>query len=164
MSVEENKAIVRKYLEPTSAATRDERRRRMQQAADPAAMVEQGLRLFFSQLFTPDYVEHFGPRLSMSREELVKWLPSLIVAFPDLDYRVGDIFGEGDKVAARYSATGTHLGKFLDVPPSGKKIEINGMYMARIAEGKIAEGWVVSTFFSPNEYLEQLRLSLWAKS
>jgi predicted ester cyclase len=163
VSIEENKAIVRRYLEPTSAATREERRQRMKEVIDPATEIEKSLKLFFSQLFVPDYIEHLG-HVDMSCDELAKWLPSLIIAFPDLDYRVGDIFGEGDKVAARYSATGTHLGTFIDIPPTGKKIEINGMYIARIAGGKIAEGWVVSTFFNFEEMPELIKLWLSGKS
>lgn len=163
MSVEENKAIVRRYLEPTNAANREERKHRLQEAADPMAELEKGIRYGLSKVLATDYVEH-GPRIDLSFEELVKLLPSLVFAIPDLAYQVDDIFGEDDKVVARYSARGTHLGKFFDIPPTGKKVEINGIYIGRVASGKIAEGWFVSTFFSFNEIMEQLRLSLSTKS
>ncbi len=62
----------------------------------------------------------------------------------------------------RYSAHGTHLGPFMDVPPSGKEIEINGIYMGRVANGKLAECWYASSFLSAKEIFEQLRFFLLA--
>jgi steroid delta-isomerase-like uncharacterized protein len=159
VSIEENKAIVRRMFERPDGVAAEEWKPRVQEGADPAAQLERGFRIRFSQMFAPDYVEH-GPRTDISVEELIKLMPTLMTAFPDLAYKVEDIFAEGDKVVARYTARGTHLGRLHDVPPSGKKIEINGIYVGRIADGKIAEGWFVSTFFSFKETVEQLRLSL----
>jgi steroid delta-isomerase-like uncharacterized protein len=138
MSIEENKAVVCRMFDRPDGVAKEE---------------------WKSEIFAPDYVEH-GPRIDIPVEELIKLMPTLMTAFPDLAYKVEDIFAEGDKVVARYTAHGTHLGTLHDVPPSGKKIEINGIYIGRIAGGKIAEGWFVSSFFSFKEIVEQLRLSL----
>jgi steroid delta-isomerase-like uncharacterized protein len=62
-------------------------------------------------------------------------------AFPDTEVAVEDVFCVGDKVAVRWVATGTHTGSGMGVPPSGKRISISGMTIARILEGKIVEGW-----------------------
>ena len=161
MSVKENKAFVRSFFE--SIEGKKEMQRQIQAADDPAAELEKIIRFGFLQTYTTDYVER-GPRSDMHFEELIKFTVSLITAFPDLAYKVEDIFAEGDKVVVRYSARGTHLGTYLDVPPSGKKIEINGIYIVRMADGKIAEGWFVSSFFSLKEQVEQVRLLLLAKS
>jgi len=161
MSIKENKAIVRSFFE--SIEGKEEMQRQIQAADDPASELEKVIRFGSTQVYTPDYVEH-GPRSDMPFEELIKFTVSLITAFPDLAYKVGDIFAEGDKVVVRYSARGTHLGTYLDVPPSGKKIEINGIYIVRMADGKIAEGWFVSSFFSLKEQIEQVRLSLLKKN
>ncbi|MCJ7744051.1 MAG: ester cyclase [Dehalococcoidales bacterium] len=74
-------------------------------------------------------------------------------------------------MVARYSARGTHLGRLLDVPPSGKNIEINGIVIYRLADGKIAEGWFVSSFFNQNgiaghsiQSIEQFKLFLLEKN
>jgi steroid delta-isomerase-like uncharacterized protein len=61
--------------------------------------------------------------------------------FPDLRFEIPDIFGSGDRVTVRLIATGTHDGKFLNVPPTGKRIEINGIHIYRISGGKIVETW-----------------------
>ncbi|MGA3090983.1 MAG: ester cyclase [Terriglobales bacterium] len=62
-------------------------------------------------------------------------------AFPDTDIVIEDVFGIDDKVAVRWSATMTHSGAGLGVPPTGKRVTITGMSIARIENGKIVEGW-----------------------
>ena len=133
--------------------------RRMHHAHGPAAGLEKDIRSGFSRVLAPDYIEH-GPRCDMTFEELIQWMVSLKTAFPDLTYKAEDMVAGGDKVVLRYSARGTHLGRFVDVPPSRKKIEVNGIYIAQIAGGKIAEGWYASNIFSAKEIFEQLRLFL----
>jgi steroid delta-isomerase-like uncharacterized protein len=62
-------------------------------------------------------------------------------AFPDTDLVVQDAFGVDDKVVVRWSATMTHKGDSLGVRATGKRVEITGMSIARIVDGKIVEGW-----------------------
>ena len=74
-------------------------------------------------------------------QEFVKFAEQIRNAFPDTDLVVEDAFGVGDKVAARWSATMTHTGEGIGVAPTGKKVKITGMTMARFVDGKIVEGW-----------------------
>lgn len=67
--------------------------------------------------------------------------------FPDLRYRVDALIAEGDMVAARWSATGTHKGDFLSIPPTGRPVSITGMDMFRVEDGRLVEAWVNSDFF-----------------
>lgn len=62
-------------------------------------------------------------------------------AFPDTEVVVEDAFADGDKVAVRWTATGTHRGEIFGAPPTGKKMQIAGMTIVRIVNGKIVEGW-----------------------
>ena len=160
MSINENKEIVRRFLE--SIGEKEEMTRPVQ--APSAAELKKNIRFVLTQHCASDYIEH-GPQSDQGVEELIQWAITLISAFPDLAYKSeGDMVAEGDKVVVRYSARGTHLGKYHDIPPSGKKIEINGIYIARIANGKIAEGWFASSFCSFKELTEQLGLFLLKKS
>jgi len=61
--------------------------------------------------------------------------------FPDTEVTVEDAFGVDDKVVVRWVATGTHSGVGLGGPPSGKRIRITGITIARFENGKIVEGW-----------------------
>ncbi len=64
-------------------------------------------------------------------------------AFPDLSFTVEDIFASGDKVAIRWSGTGTFENEFMGQPPTGEKGEpTRGISIDRYDEdGKLAETW-----------------------
>jgi steroid delta-isomerase-like uncharacterized protein len=62
-------------------------------------------------------------------------------AFPDLHIAVQDLIGEGDKVVGRHKVTGTHLGEFMGVPPTGKSITYDEIFIVRFVNGRIAETW-----------------------
>lgn len=62
-------------------------------------------------------------------------------ALPDLRIRIEDIIGEGDKVAVRITAEGTHLGDGFGVGASGRRVTFGGIIITRFADGKIVESW-----------------------
>lgn len=66
------------------------------------------------------------------------------MAFPDLKYTILDMIAEDNKVVARYRFTGTNTGSFMNMPPSGKRISVEGIGIFRIAQGRIAEVWFAS--------------------
>jgi steroid delta-isomerase-like uncharacterized protein len=65
----------------------------------------------------------------------------LLDAFPDMQIIVEEAFGAGDIVALRWHATMHHHGEGLGMPPTGAEIQVTGMSMARIRDGKIIENW-----------------------
>ena len=62
-------------------------------------------------------------------------------AFPDLTFRVDLILAEGDLVAARWTAEGTHSGSWGGLETSGKRVRFLGVNFFRIQDGKVAEIW-----------------------
>jgi SnoaL-like polyketide cyclase len=48
---------------------------------------------------------------------------------------------EGDMVATRWTARGTHQGELMGIPPSGNRVEVPGTTISRIEGGKVAEEW-----------------------
>jgi steroid delta-isomerase-like uncharacterized protein len=62
-------------------------------------------------------------------------------AFPDLTYTIEDQVAAGDEVVSRYTVSGTHLGEFLGVSGTDNRIEITGITMYRIEDGRIVEAW-----------------------
>jgi steroid delta-isomerase-like uncharacterized protein len=74
-------------------------------------------------------------------EEYKGFITLYRTAFPDLQMTIVDSIAEGDKVVNRWTATGTHKGELMGIPPTGKQMEITGTYMARIVGGKILEEW-----------------------
>ena len=65
----------------------------------------------------------------------------MLTGFPDYQTIIDDLFAEGDKVAARITMSGTNTGSFMGIPPTGKHVSFTGIYIARIANGKIVEHW-----------------------
>jgi steroid delta-isomerase-like uncharacterized protein len=63
-------------------------------------------------------------------------------AFPDLNVTVEDIVADGDRVVTRWTARGTHQGEIEEFgPPTGRQMELQGITIHRIADGKIVEEW-----------------------
>jgi steroid delta-isomerase-like uncharacterized protein len=73
--------------------------------------------------------------------EFVPFAERILGAFPDINFTVEDVFGAGDRVAVRWSATMTHTGDHLGMPASGKPVRITGITVVRITNNKIVEGW-----------------------
>ena len=62
-------------------------------------------------------------------------------AFPDLRTAEADSVKEGDKVAFRWLLSGTHQGEFMGVAATGRRVEVMGMDIVRVADGQIVEHW-----------------------
>lgn len=62
-------------------------------------------------------------------------------AFPDLQFAVDDYIAEGDLVSFWGRATGTHEGRFMGIEPTGNRIDIMGINVVRVEDGKVAERW-----------------------
>lgn len=65
----------------------------------------------------------------------------MLTGFPDYQTVINDLIAESDRVVARITMSGTHTGNFMGIPATGKRVEFTGIYIARIADGKIVEHW-----------------------
>lgn len=65
----------------------------------------------------------------------------LLSAFPDLHVQVDDIIASGDDVVVRWTATGTHTGEGVQIPPTMKSVSFTGISWIRARDGKLQEGW-----------------------
>jgi steroid delta-isomerase-like uncharacterized protein len=66
-------------------------------------------------------------------------ITSYRTAFPDLHLTVEEMIAEGDKVAYRWTARGTHRGEYEGIAPTGKTITLTGITIIRIVNGKVVE-------------------------
>ena len=127
---EENKALVRCYFEE---------------------VLSKGNVDAVDEFMAPNYVDHSIPSgLPPGTEGLKQTISTYRTAFPDLKATLDDIFAEGDRVAYRWSVSGTHLGEWLGIPPTGNHVTATGITHFRIAGGKVVEAWT-STDLSPTE-------------
>jgi steroid delta-isomerase-like uncharacterized protein len=70
-----------------------------------------------------------------------EFLARLREGFPDMTFAVENLIAEGDFVAARWVATGTHDGEFMGAEPSGRPVKFGGMTMLSFEDGLIRAGW-----------------------
>jgi len=94
------------------------------------------------ELYTPDFVCHFIDGIEWRGTAGIKnAVASHRTSFPDWHEQVEDIVAEGDRVVIRIHSTGTQLGAFNGIAPTGKKIAIEEIHIFRLDHGKIAEQW-----------------------
>lgn len=62
-------------------------------------------------------------------------------AFPDLQVTTEDVLEEGDRVALRWRADGTHRGDLMGLAPTGQRVTLTGIEILRLSGGKIVERW-----------------------
>lgn len=61
--------------------------------------------------------------------------------FPDLAMEVSDMLGSEDKVVTRFTIRGTHLGEFLGVASTGRRVEVGGIAIDVMRDGRRVAGW-----------------------
>jgi len=106
----------------------------------------QGLESVAAEVFAPQVTE--GDGRVLTRDDLIAVQRMQRAAGPDLRVRVLDMLDEGDRVVARMEVTGTHLGEWNGIPPTGRRFNTSGMVMRRIANGKIVKRWDNIDFLS----------------
>lgn len=94
------------------------------------------------EVFAADVILHGGlPGQPSSVEGVKQGVQLNRAAFPDFHVTIDDLIAEGDKVVSRWTMRGTHKGEMLGMPPTGKQVAMEGITIARIADGKIVEVW-----------------------
>ena len=126
-----NKAIARRFSDATNTGDADLIAKTIDELVEPDAVIR-----------TPLRIEAKGA------QALKEVFARLRRIFPDLHISVEDLIAEGDKVAGRNSVTGTHLGEYMGVPPTGKSVAYDEIIIFRFVDGRIAETWGVVDILS----------------
>jgi steroid delta-isomerase-like uncharacterized protein len=94
------------------------------------------------EIYAPNFSNH-NPTVPdvTDLESYKKFISEIRVGMPDFHVKIEDMIAEGDKLACRWVASGTHKGTFLDIPASGKKATWTGATIYRFESGKIVEAW-----------------------
>ncbi len=83
--------------------------------------------------------EAFPPDWPAGREGFKRLVQVWREGFSDMSEEVEFMVAEGDRVAARFVLRGTHDGPFYGMPGSGRRVEVRGVDMVRIVDGRIVE-------------------------
>ena len=88
------------------------------------------------EIFAADNVNHDPTGWPLGPQGANTAASAYRAGYSDLAFTIEDQIVEGDRVATRWTAHGTHNGELYAVPPTGKKVTVTGMSIERIAEGK----------------------------
>jgi steroid delta-isomerase-like uncharacterized protein len=120
MSIQENKEMVRRYLDAFNDFDRDA----------------------LSAVLADDVVEHGATREVEGFDEFVEFVDRNQDTFSGYTGSTETICAEDDLVTVRYTVSGTHDGEYLGIDPTGKDVTWTGIAMYRIENGEIAEIWI----------------------
>ena len=95
------------------------------------------------EIIAPDYVGHIAtlPEPVRGVDAFKQVVMLYHFAAPDIRFAIQDQVAEGDKVATRWIAHGTHRGEFMGIAPSGQALSVTGMSFHRLENGRIQESW-----------------------
>jgi steroid delta-isomerase-like uncharacterized protein len=92
-------------------------------------------------LMAPDAVGWMEGRTVKGPIEFKAARRTLLHVFPDLTMTVEDTIEEGARVAVRWTATATHRGEGLGVPPTNRRVAFRGITWLELRDGLIVRGW-----------------------
>jgi steroid delta-isomerase-like uncharacterized protein len=106
------------------------------------------------ELVEPDVLFHAPVPIQATGAQAAKQVWAMLLrGLPDLHLTIEDLIAEGDKVVRRNTVTGTHRGEYRGLPPTGKSVTYNEIFIFRFAGGRIAEIWGVVDVFSQMQQL-----------
>ena len=93
--------------------------------------------------FAPDCVIHITgiPEPLRGIDAWTQFVAGLLAAFPDMHFTIEDQVGSGDRIAFRWHATGTHTGPLGAVPPTGRRVALDGLIIDHLLDGRVVERW-----------------------
>lgn len=121
MNTEQNKALVLRFVEEG---------------------INQADMNIFDELVAEDVADHYSPPgLLLGRAGWKLNRQMFLAAFPDGRWEIADVMAEGELVAVRAPFSGTHLGEFMGIPPTGRRVAIGSIHICRVVDGQVVEHW-----------------------
>lgn len=122
MSIEENKAIIRRWLEEGWT---------------------NGNLSVADELIDPDFIAHVagGQAVPSGPDGVRQIVTAWRTGFPDGRMVIDDLISVADKVVIRMTWHGTHQGDFYGIAPTNRQVSVTSIGIDRVVNGKIVEGW-----------------------
>lgn len=125
MSIEENKALVRRFIDE---------------------IFRQGSFEAVDELLTDDFTAHTWGPTPVGKEGLKQAIVRVSAGLADSTMTVEDMIAEDDRVAVRITSRATQVGPFMGLPPSGRSYTIGEIHIFRIRDTKVCEHWHEADF------------------
>ena len=123
LTAEQARAAIAPFYQPLNAGN------------DPVALIEQAT--------LPDWTSCGGNDTCRRRDQVAAAIAGVEKAVPDLKWEIKELVVSGDRVIVRGEATGTPVGTFLGVAPSGASFRVMSIDVHTIKDGKIARSYHV---------------------
>jgi serine phosphatase RsbU (regulator of sigma subunit)/predicted ester cyclase len=135
VSLEDNKALVRRFLEKQAKGNLD----------------------VIDELLSPDFVDRsLVPGQGPTREDFKRSIAEILDAFSIISFTIEEQIAEGDTVVTKYTERSVIRGEWFGMPPTGTEENFQGIYIHRISNGKIIEEWSqANTLHTTLERLEE---------
>jgi steroid delta-isomerase-like uncharacterized protein len=121
MAPEENKAVVRRFVEE---------------------VFNNGNLAAVDQFLAAEYHDANAlPGQEPGREGAKRAFSLYQQVFADLRYTIEEMIAEGNTVVTRVTFRATHRGAFLGIPPTNRQVSVPAVHITRLVDGKIREHW-----------------------
>jgi steroid delta-isomerase-like uncharacterized protein len=97
-------------------------------------------------IFVPGFLSHTAGQPAQNREGFEAQLAAFGAAFPGYTYEIHDQIAQGDMVANRVTWHAVHTGTFAGVPATGRTVEIHGINLFKLRDGRVVEQWAQPDF------------------
>jgi predicted ester cyclase len=100
-----------------------------------------------TEIFAPDFVAYMPSQPPMDRTSFEHFVAGFGAGFPGYTYQIQDQIAQGDLVVNRVTWRGVHDGAFAGVPASGRPIELGGINMFKVKDGRVVAQWAELDIF-----------------
>ena len=121
-------------------------------------ILNQGHFAVADEIYSPDFVNH-GLHHDASLQEDQAAARAEVKAFPDLRVTVDLVVAEADFVTVMWTFRGTHTAFGYGLPPTGAPVELRGMTIWRVVDGKLHDEW--TSFNMLSAFLQVVRHLKW---
>ena len=101
----------------------------------------------FDALLAPNVVDRSGPAPRSGVESFKARTGAVRAAFADIEVMIDDLIVEGHAIAWRWTLSGTHVGPFAGVEPTGRRITLRGVNFQRLKDDRVIEHWTMVDVF-----------------
>jgi steroid delta-isomerase-like uncharacterized protein len=101
----------------------------------------------FDELLAEDVVDRSGPAPTTGVESFKTRAAAVRAAFADIAIVAHDVLVDGDAIAWRWTLTGTHVGAFAGLAPTGRRATLRGVNFQRLRGERVAEHWTLVDVF-----------------
>ncbi|MFX1466107.1 MAG: ester cyclase [Promethearchaeota archaeon] len=111
------------------------------------------------EVYAPEIVRHDCnvPEAIVGIENVKDFLDNLLKAFPDLNLTIDEVIVEGNRMAQKWTMTGTNTGPINGMPPTGKSVHFSGISIGHFVDKKLVEIW---DFYNALDMVQQLGFTL----